>query len=77
MAKGARRERGVRGLQWRCNYFGLCINMYVCVCLEEKACLVRGQICVCRVRQGEKGAKGEGHNALGEGDEIWCELVKV
>lgn len=67
MEEGARRERGVRGLHWRCSYFGLCINMYMCVCLEEKdsVYVVCEQISVglfvcvlkCRVREGDKGQR--------------------
>lgn len=39
------------------------MDKHIYVCLEERKC-------VCRVREGEKGAEGEGHNALGERDEI-------
>ena len=75
----AERERRVRGLQWRCSHYDLCIHMCVCVCVRvclESACVlcVSLRVCVCWcVESGKertKGAKGEGHNALGEGDEI-------
>lgn len=76
-------ERGVRGLQRRCSHprsIYVCMRECVHACLfeQEKECvfgvwarLVLVCVCVGVKGQGKRdGAKGEGHNALGEGDQI-------
>lgn len=65
------------------------LSVYVCASVFTRVCLSRrksvysvcGLVCVCVGVQGRgkrDGAKGEGHNALGERrSDLWCEVGKV